>query len=356
MTSSKHFASDNYSGVHPAIMQALVDANHGHVAAYGYDEYTQNFERLICHHFGGKAHAFAVFNGTGANVLGLQALMPRWGAVICSESAHIHQDESTAPQVVGGLKLLPVSTPDGKLTPLLIQSQLSHLESEHRAQPSVVYISQTTECGTCYTLQELTAICQMAHQHNMKVFVDGARLSNAAAYLQVGFKQMIFETGVDMVSFGGTKNGMMMGECLITFDEQMARSLRFLRKVNLQTASKMRFISAQFVALLTDELYLNNAKQANSMATLLANKLSALGITPIYQVQSNGVFVRLNQSVAQRVRQKYAFYDWDGFDEISPTVRLMCSFDTTQDEIDDFVTLLGKELNELSDCNVSKTH
>lgn len=340
---AKTFASDNYSGVHSAIMQALVDANVGHTAAYGYDEYTKQLQTVIAEHFGKDAHAFPVFNGTGANVLGLQALMPRWGAVICAESAHIHQDESTAPQVVGGLKLLPVASTDGKLSPELIKSQLYNIGSEHRAQPAVVYISQTTECGTCYTLDELRNICQTAHEHNLKVFVDGARLSNAAVHLGVGFRQMITDTGVDMLSFGGTKNGMMMGECLITFDDKLAQSMRFLRKVGLQTASKMRFISAQFIALLSNNLYLENAKNANDMATLLAEKLQALGITPLYPVQSNGVFVRLSDQQSATARQKYAFYDWDGFDgNDGKAVRLMCSFDTTAAEVEDLVALIAK--------------
>ncbi|WFF39005.1 low specificity L-threonine aldolase [Moraxella nasibovis] len=336
MMNHKNFASDNYSGVHPAIMQALATANVGHVPAYGYDEFTDELQTVIRQHFGDKAHALPVFNGTGANVVGLQAINPRWGAVICTESAHIHQDESTAPQVVGGLKLLAIATDDGKLTPELIKTQLYNIGSEHRAQPSVVYISQTTEYGTCYTTDELKAICQTAHEYGMKVFVDGARLSNAAAYLGISFKEMICETGVDMVSFGGTKNGMMMGECLVVFDETLAKSLVFLRKVGLQTASKMRFISAQFIELLRNDLYLHNAKQANDMATLLAGELDKLGIQPIYQVQSNGVFVKLSKQAADAARQKYAFYDWD----TQGTVRLMCSFDTTSDDVLDLASLI----------------
>lgn len=336
----KNFASDNYSGVHPKIMQALNDANHGHVPAYGYDEFTDDLQILVRQHFGDKAHAFPVFNGTGANVVGLQALTVRWGAVICAESAHIHQDESTAPQAVAGLKLLPIATYDGKLTPELIKTQIYNIGSEHRAQPSVVYISQTTECGTCYSLDELKAICETAHQYDMKVFVDGARLSNASVYLGATFKQMIFDAGVDMVSFGGTKNGLMMGECLISFDEELSKSLRFLRKVGLQTASKMRFISAQFNALLTDDLYLHNAKQANDMATLLANELRKIGINPIYEVQSNGVFVKLPESAVKAAREVYAFYDWD----TEGTVRLMCSFDTTTGDVMNLVDIIKKAL------------
>lgn len=336
----KHFASDNYSGIHPTIMQALTLANDGHLPAYGDDKFTQELQALIRTQFGDTAHAFPMFNGTGANVVGLQALIPRWGAVICTESAHIHQDESTAPQVVGGLKLLPIATTDGKLTPELIKSELYNIGSEHRAQPSVVYISQTTECGTCYTLDELTAICDTAHAHQIKVFVDGARLSNACVHLNTTFKEMICDTGVDMVSFGGTKNGLMMGECLVVFDQELANALKFLRKVGLQTASKMRFISAQFIALLKDNLYFANASQANQMATLLADELTKLGIAPIYKVESNAVFVKLPQKVADTARQKYAFYDWD----TAGTVRLMCSFDTTAGDVMDLVGLIKSSL------------
>lgn len=337
---TKNFASDNYSGVHQDIMQALAMANDGHVPAYGYDEYTDDLQKIVRQHFGDKAHAFPVFNGTGANVVGLQAISPRWGAVICTESAHIHQDESTAPQAVAGLKLLPVATTDGKLTPALIESQLYNIGSEHRAQPSVVYISQTTELGTCYTLDELKAICDFAHQYDLKVFVDGARLSNASVHLNATFKEMIYDTGVDMVSFGGTKNGLMMGECLISFDEELSKTMRYLRKVGLQTASKMRFISAQFIALLSNDLYWHNAKQANEMATLLANELKKLGIEPIYQVESNGVFVKLPKDVAEKAREKYAFYDWD----TNGTVRLMCSFDITAADVADLVALIKASL------------
>lgn len=338
---AKNFASDNYSGVHPKIMDALNLANGGHVPAYGYDEFTEELQTIIRAHFGDTAHAYPMFNGTGANVVGLQAISTRWGAVICTESAHIHQDESTAPQVAGGLKLLAMPTEDGKLIPDMILSQLYNIGSEHRAQPSVVYISQTTEYGTCYSIDEIRAICETAHAHGMKVFVDGARLSNAAAYLNATFKEMILETGVDMVSFGGTKNGMMMGECLIVFDKELASSLRFLRKVGLQTASKMRFISAQFIALLSDNLYLNNARQANAMAKQLAGELITLGIQPIYDVQSNGVFVKLPKKAVDAARQKYAFYNWD----TEGTVRLMCSFDTTAGDVTDLLGLIKSNLN-----------
>ena len=230
----KHFASDNYAGVHPTIMQALIEANVGHEPAYGTDRYTKALDEVIRREFGEAARGFGVFNGTGANVLGLQSLMPRYGSVICAYTGHINQDESNAPQAVGGFKLWTIASSDGKLTPELVAPVAQGFGNEHRAQPLVLYISQVTECGTCYTLDELRALAEFCHQRGMKLFVDGARLSNAAAYLNVSFKQMITDTGVDMVSFGGTKNGLMYGEYLIDVKGELGDELKFLRKMSMQ--------------------------------------------------------------------------------------------------------------------------
>lgn len=331
----KHFASDNYSGVHPEIMQALMNANVGHTAAYGYDEYTARLDVLIGEHFGEQAVGYPVFNGTGANVLGLQSLMPRFGSVICAESAHINQDESNAPQAVGGFKLWTIPTPDGKLTPELIQTQAHGFDSEHRSQPAVVYISQTTECGTCYTIDEIAKIADTAHQYGMKLFVDGARLSNAVSFLQTNFEEMITKAGVDMVSLGGTKNGLMFGECLIDVKGVLSDQMKFLRKMNMQTASKMRFISAQLVCMLEKDLYRTLGTHANQMAQLLADELNAIGVPILYKVESNAVFVRLPKNTADQVRQHYAFYDWQ-----EGVCRLMCSFDTTPDDVMDLARLI----------------
>lgn len=330
----KHFASDNYSGVHPAFMQALQTANQGHVAAYGDDYFTHELQHLIKHHFGEQARGYPVFNGTGANVLGLQCLLPRWGAIICPSTAHIHTDESNAPQVVGGCKLMLVDSPDGKLTPELIAKEAYGFGNEHRSQPAVVYISQATECGTCYTLDELSNLADATHQYGMKLFVDGARLSNAVCHLQTDFHTMITKTGVDMVSLGGTKNGMMFGECLIDVTGNTGDELRYLRKMSMQTASKMRFISAQLITLLEDELYRTLATHSNAMASYMAEQLAQIdGVQICYPVEANSVFAKLPAGVADVVRQAFMFYDWGN----EGMVRLMCSFDTVQSDVDDLV-------------------
>lgn len=329
----KHFASDNYAGVHPTIMQALIDANQGHEAAYGADSITARLDELICREFGEQAVGYPVFNGTGANVLGLQSLMPRYGSVICAETAHINQDESNAPQAVGGYKLWTVQSRDGKLTPEMISPYAQGFGNEHRAQPLVLYISQVTECGTCYTVDELASLADFVHARGMKLFVDGARLANAASYLNVSFYEMITKTGVDMVAFGGTKNGLMFGECLIDVQGVMSKEMKFLRKMSMQTASKMRFISAQLIALFQDELYRTLANHSNQMAKYLSDELLKLDDTSlVYPVESNGVFIKMKQEYITKARAQSNFYDWhDG------SVRLMCSFDTTKADIDALV-------------------
>lgn len=338
----KHFASDNYSGVHPKIMQALHDANGGHLAAYGDDIYTDKLQTLIRAQFGEQAIGFPVFNGTGANVLGIQSLMPRWGSVICTEAAHINQDESNAPQSVGGFKLWTNKTTDGKLTCELIESQAYGFGNEHRSQPSVVYISQATECGTCYSIDEIGALAETTHRYGMKLFVDGARLSNAAVHLDTDFYQMISKTGVDMVSLGGTKNGLMFGECLVSLRGDAADTMKFLRKMNMQTASKMRFISAQLIALLEDDFYKGLAAHSNAMAQLLASELAKMdGVQIRYLVQANGVFVNLPEHIIETVRAQYHFYDWK-----EGAVRLMCSFDTDERDVMGFVAAVKAALGQ----------
>lgn len=305
----KHFASDNYAGVHPTIMQALIEANVGHESAYGGDRYTEGLDAVIRREFGEAARGFGVFNGTGANVLGLQSLMPRYGSVICAYTGHINQDESNAPQAVGGFKLWTIASSDGKLTPELVAPVAQGFGNEHRAQPLVLYISQVTECGTCYTLDELRALAEFCHERGMKLFVDGARLSNAAAYLNVSFKQMITDTGVDMVSFGGTKNGLMYGEYLIDVKGELGDELKFLRKMSMQTASKMRFISSQLLALFKNELYRTLANHSNQMAKYLAESLLTLPDTKLmHPVESNGVFITMPDQIIEKARTHSQFY------------------------------------------------
>ena len=329
---SHTFASDNYSGVHPDILAAVLAANDGHSAAYGNDVYTAHLQSLIQANFGAQAQAFPVFNGSGANVLALQASLPRWGAVICTDSAHVHHDESTAPQAVGGFKLWTIAGENGKLTPELIAREAHGYGFEHRAQPLVVSITQSTELGTVYTPDEIRAISAFCREHGMLLHMDGARLANAAAALGVSLREITSDAGVDILSFGGTKNGLLLGECVVVLNPApFADSLKYLRKLNLQLASKMRFISAQFIALLENELWRTLAGQSNRMAARLADGLRDLpGVKLMYPVEANGVFVQLPPGVADRVREKTFFYDWDQHG----TVRLMCSFDTTAAHVD----------------------
>jgi threonine aldolase len=342
------FASDNYSGVHPQILQALAVANEGHQVSYGEDDYTARVQEVFTEHFGEGIQAYPVFNGTGANVTGLQSMLPRWGAVICTRTSHIHNDEGGAPERVGGMKLLPIDTPDGKLTPELIDREAWGWGDEHRAQPLVVSITQTTELGTAYTAEEIRTIADHAHQKGMRLHMDGARIANAAATLGLPLRSFTRDAGVDVLSFGGTKNGMMFGEAIIVLDPAASDGLTYLRKLNMQLASKMRFVSAQLVALLEGDLWLESARHSNAMATRLRSALEAgiadgdlpgLGFTQA--TEANAVFATLPPGVADRIRSHFRFYDWDG---ARGEVRWMCSFDTTEGDIDDFVAAIRQEL------------
>ncbi|MGH3311277.1 MAG: threonine aldolase family protein [Streptomyces sp.] len=337
------FASDNYAGAHPEILAALALANGGHQPAYGGDDYTAHLQQIIRSHFGARAEAFPVFNGTGANVVALQALTDRWGAVICAESAHINVDECGAPERVGGLKLLTVPTEDGKLTPELIDREAHGWEDEHRAMPQVVSITQNTELGTVYTVEEIRAICDHAHERGMKVHLDGARIANAAAALDVPMRAFTNAAGVDVLSLGGTKNGMIFGEAVVVLDPGAVRAMKHLRKLSMQLASKMRFISAQWDALLGGDLWLRNARHSNAMAQRLAEGVKTVdGVGIIHPVQANAVFARLPHDVGERLQKRYRFYFWD---EAAGDVRWMCSFDTTEEDVDGFVAALREEMS-----------
>ncbi len=337
------FASDNYSGIHPAVLQAISHANHGHAKAYGADPYSQTLQSLIQQHFGTQATCYPVFNGTGANITALSALTPRFGAVLCATSAHINNDEINAPEYIGGLKLLSIATDDGKLTPALISQELHRLGNEHSAQPAVVYLSLTTELGTCYSLAEITAITQTAHASNLAVYIDGARLANACAYLNCTL-QDIKDTGVDMLSLGGTKNGLMIGECIVVLNPSYDAPMKYLRKLNMQLGSKLRFICAQFIAWLNDDLWLSLAKHSNAMAQRLHQGLKDLnGVHITQQVQSNAVFVILPTSVKNALQAQYHFYDWN---IATGEVRLMTSFDTTPSQVDEFIDSAKRLLSQ----------
>lgn len=341
--SVRGFASDNYSGVHPEVLAALVAANEGHQVSYGEDDYTARLQELMEQHFGEGIQCFPVFNGTGANVLSLQSLLPRWGAVVCASTAHINMDENGAPERIGGIKLLQVPTTDGKLTPELIDREAWGWGDEHRAQPLAVSITQTTELGTCYTPEEVRAIAEHVHAKGMKLHMDGARLANAAAHLGVPLRAFTRDAGVDILSFGGTKNGLLFGEVVVALNPEAAHGLLFLRKMNMQLASKMRFMSAQFIALLEGDLWLRSAAHANAMAARLRQAVDAIdGVIPTQKTESNGVFAILPRDVADRLRKSFRFYDWN---EALGEVRWMCSFDTSQEDVDAFVKAIRREMS-----------
>lgn len=328
------FASDNYSGAHPKVLAALVEANGGHQSSYGGDVWTERLQSVIAGHFGSQARAYPVFNGTGGNVVALQALLPRWGAVVCARSAHINVDEGGAPERMGGLKLYPVPTPDGKLTPELLDTEAYGFGNEHRAQPLAVSLTQSTELGTVYTVEELRALTEHAHSLGMIVHVDGARLANAAVALGCGLGELTTEVGVDVITLGATKNGALGAEVIVLTDPGHEQAMVFTRKFAMQLASKMRFISAQLVAMFEGDLWQRNAVHSNAMASRLRSALEGTpGVDFTQATQANGVFVRLPAGVADVVREQFFFYDWDA---ATGEVRWMCSFDTTTDDVDAF--------------------
>lgn len=337
------FASDNYSGIHPEILEALSIVNGGHQVSYGDDVYTEHLQEVFRSHFGERAEAYPVFNGTGANVVSLQALTRRWSAVVCAETAHINVDECGAPEKIAGIKLLTVPTPDGKLTPDLIDRQAWGWGDEHRAQPHVVALTQSTELGTVYTPDEIAAISAHAHGNGMAVFVDGSRLANAAASLDLPLRAFTTDVGVDVLSFGGTKNGLMLGEAVVVLNPDVADGLKFLRKSSMQLASKMRFVSAQLIALLEGDLWLRNARHANAMAARLYAAVKDIpGVAVTQAPEANAVFAVIPPEVADRVRKRFRFYTWD---TRTGEVRWVCSFDTTEADVDAFAATLREELN-----------
>jgi threonine aldolase len=341
------FASDNYSGIHPDILAAIAAANEGHQVAYGEDVYTARLQEVMAEHFGAGVEAFPMFNGTGANVTGLQSMLPRWGAVVAASTAHINTDEGGAPERVAGIKILGVPTDDGKLTPALIDREAWGWGDEHRAQPLVVSITQSTELGTLYTPDEIRAIADHIHPLGMRLHLDGSRIANAAAALDVPLRAFTRDAGVDVLSLGGTKNGAMVGEAVVVLDPDASIGLKYLRKLNMQLSSKMRFVSAQLVALFEGDLWLRNAQHSNAMAARLRAGVEAgladgsiRGVGFTQQTQVNGVFATLPPGVADRLRESFRFYDWDASKN---EVRWMCSFDTTEEDIDAFIAAIARE-------------
>ncbi len=336
------FASDNYSGVHPQVLDAIAAANGGHQTSYGDDVYTERLQEVFQAHFGDQAQAYPVFNGTGANVVSLQAMTSRWGSVVCTSTAHIYVDECGAPEKMGGLKLLPVRTPDGKLTPDLVDVEARGFDDVHRAQPQVVSLTQTTELGTAYSVEEMVALCEHAHARGMRVHVDGARISNAAVSLGLPLRAFTTDVGVDVLSFGGTKNGLLLGEVVVVLDPAAAPGVDYVRKSSMQLASKMRFVSAQFDALLGTDLWLRNATHANAMAQRLEAAVRGIdGVAVQRPVQANAVFAVLPKDVTARLQKRFKFYTWD---EATGEVRWMTTFDTTEQDVDAFAIAIREEM------------
>ena len=336
------FGSDNHSGFSPEVLEALVRANDCHALAYGDDEVTARLEALIKATFGSQASIYLVFNGTGANVLCIDAMCRSHEAVVCAETAHINVDECGAPQRVVGCRLLTVDTPDGKLTPELVKTRLHGFGFEHHSQPKAISISQPTELGTLYTLEEIKSLADLAHSYDMYLHVDGARLANAAVALGCTFKEMTTDLGVDALSFGGTKNGLLMGESCVLLNPSLDNDMLYRRKQMTQLGSKMRFMAAQMECYLTTGLWRRNAEHSNRMAQLLRQEVEKVeGVKIVYPVQVNSVFAQLPCEVWKRLQERYFFYDWD---EEQDVVRWMCSFDTTEDDIHSFVNTLKEEL------------
>ncbi|GLW25251.1 threonine aldolase [Microbispora amethystogenes] len=342
------FASDNCAGVPPEVIAAVVEANGGHQRAYGKDVYTAHLIEVMRTHFGEQAEVFPVFNGTGANVTALTGMLPRWGAVIAADSAHLHNSESGAPERVGGFKLLTVDAPGGKLTVEAIDREAWGWGNEHRAQPLAVSIAQSTELGTLYSVEEIREIADHAHAKGMTVHMDGARVSNAAAALGVPLRDFTTDAGVDVLSFGGTKNGMLFGEAVVVLRPGAVSGLAHLRKQHMQLASKMRFVSAQFIALLDGDLHLRLAGRANEMAArlraaleerLAAGEMSGLRFSQ--PTQTNAVFAVLPREAAERIRKRVRFYDSG---RLPGEARWMTAFDTTEADVDAFVEVIREEL------------
>jgi threonine aldolase len=335
------FASDNYAGVHPDIMKALADANQGHAASYGADEYTEKATKLFKSFFGNDIEVFFVYNGTGANVLGLSAMTHSFHSIICSDLAHINVDESTAPEKFLGCKLITIPTKDGKIYAEEVDAKIQRVNDQHHPQAKVISISQSTEYATVYTVEEIKAISAVAKKHNLLFHMDGSRIANAAVSLHKDFKTFTKDAGVDVLSFGGTKNGMMFGEAIVLFNKALAENFKYIRKQGMQLHSKMRFITAQFVALLSNDLWRKNAEHSNNMASYLEKRLKEVpGVKITQQVDGNGVFALLPPKALTPLQEHTFFYIWN---DRTSEVRLMCAFDTTKEDIDLFVGRL-KEL------------
>jgi threonine aldolase len=317
-------------------MEAIAAANHGHAVSYGADSWTSSLATHCLEVFGPDASVFPVFNGTGANVVGLRSMLRPWQGVVCAESAHLNVDEGGAPEALAGIKLLTVPTPDGKLTPERVETRRVRIGDEHVVQPGVVSVTQSTELGTLYTVDELAELSAYAHAHGMLLHVDGARLANAAASLDVELREITTDIGADVVSFGGTKVGLLAGEAVVVLRPELAESLLYLRKQSMQLASKMRFVSAQLLALLEGDVWRRAAGHANAMASRLASGVGSV-VEITQAVQANAVFAILPAEATEALQREFKFYVWN---EHTGEVRWMCSWDTTEEDVDAFISAI----------------
>jgi threonine aldolase len=336
----RSFASDNNAGIHPEVFEAIAHANQGHVVAYGADPYTRSAVAKFKEHFGEDIEVFFTFNGTGANVLGLQALTRPYHAILCSDYAHIYCDECAAPEKHTGCKLIPLPHQHGKITPELVRHAYHGIGDQHHVQPRVISITQSTEMGTVYKPEEIKALARFAHERDIFLHMDGARIANAAAALGQTLRQATRDLGVDVLSFGGTKNGIMGGEAVIFFNPTLGADFLFLRKQGMQLASKMRFIAVQLEALLTNDLWRRSAEHANRMARVLEAEVRKIPqITIAWPVESNGVFAQVPRPAIERIKERYFFYPWIEEENI---VRWMCSFDTTEEDVKAFAEAVAE--------------
>ena len=340
MKPARSFASDNNAGVHPEIIRAISEVNRGHAIGYGDDQVTQTMVANFRRHFGADCEVFPVFNGTAANCLSLKALTHPFHAIICSEAAHIYNDECGAPERFTGCKLIPLATRDGKLTVESIRGAFHGIGDQHHVQPHVVSITQATEVGTVYKADEVRKLAAYVHQNGMFLHMDGARIANAAASQGKTLRESTRDLGVDVLSFGGTKNGALGAEAVVFFKPELAQNFLYSRKQGMQLASKMRFISAQLDALLANDLWLRNARHSNRMAKLLERELRKISLVKIvYPVEANGVFAKIPRSAIRKIQKRYFFYVWN---EEQSIVRWMCSFDTTERDVTDFCKFVAQ--------------
>jgi threonine aldolase len=337
---TRSFASDNNAGVHPEVLEAISRANQGHVVAYGDDPFTRSAIGKFEEHFGEGIAVFFTFNGTGANVLGLQSLNRPYHAVLCSDYAHIYTDECGAPEKHTGCKLIPLPHQDGKITVDQVRHAYHGIGDQHHVQARVISITQSTEMGTVYAPEEIRALADFAHEREMFLHMDGARIANAAVGLGQTLRQATRDLGVDVLSFGGTKNGIMGGEAVVFFHREPSSDFLYLRKQGMQLASKMRFIAAQFEVLLTNDLWKRSAEHANRMAKVLEAEVRKIPqVRIVWKVEANGVFAQIPMHAIEKIKKQYFFYPWI---EDEGIVRWMCSFDTTEQDIADFVRVVAQ--------------